>query len=172
MHRLKELLQCLRHDPNVLEECGQIIQDQLAKGTIEPVPLNQNPICQVYYLPHHGVVQTDKTTMKLRIVYDASSKSSGPSLNECLYRGLKFHQFILDLLVRFRSYTIALVTDMEGAFLMIAVDDRDRDVLRFVWVDNITKEGPNLCVYQFTWVVFGVSSSPFLLNTILKYHLE
>ena len=39
-------------------------------------------------------------------------------------------------------------------------------------MDDVTKEHPNLCVYQFTRVVFGVSSSPFLLNATLKYHLE
>ena len=55
---------------------------------------------------------------------------------------------------------------------MIEVDERDQDVLRFVWVDDVTKEDPNLYVYWFTRVVFGVSSSSFLLNATLKYHLE
>ena len=126
----------------------------------------------MHYLPHLGVVRTAKTTTKLHIVYDASSKTSSPFLNECLYRGPKFHQFILDLLVRFRSYAIPLVADVEGAFLMIAVDERNRDVLRFVWVNDVTKEDPGLCVYWFTRVVFGVSCSLFLLNATLKYHLQ
>jgi hypothetical protein len=39
--------------------------------------------------------------------------------------GPKFHQ----LLIRFRSYRVALVADVEKAFLMIAVDENDRDVL-------------------------------------------
>ena len=127
---------------------------------------------QVHYLPHHGVICTDKATTKLRVVYDASSKVSGPSLNECLYKGPKFHQLILDLLIRFRSYRVALMADVEKAFLMIAVDERDRDVLRFVWVDDVTKEEPELRMYRFTRVVFGVSSSPFLLNATVRYHLE
>ena len=53
---------------------------------------------QVHYLPHHGVVRQDKVTSKLRIVYDASVRSSGPSLNDCLYTGPKS---IFDILVRF-----------------------------------------------------------------------
>ena len=61
---------------------------------------------------------------------------------------------------------------MEKAFLMIAVDEKDRDVLRFIWVDDVTKEEPELRVYPFTRVMFGVSSSPFLLNATVKYHLE
>ena len=111
-------------------------------------------------------------TTKLRVVHDASSKTSGPSLNECLYKGPKFHQLILDLLIQFRCYKVALIADVEKTFLMIAVDEKDRDVLQFIWVDDVSKEEPELHVYRFTRVVFGVSSSPFLLNATVKYHLE
>ena len=39
-------------------------------------------------LSQSEVVHQDNTTTKLRIVYDASAKSDGPSLNDCLH---KFH---------------------------------------------------------------------------------
>ena len=55
---------------------------------------------------------------------------------------------------------------------MIVVDDRDRDVLCFLWVDDIAKSEPEIKAYRFTWVVFGVSSSPFLLNVTIRFHLE
>ena len=55
---------------------------------------------------------------------------------------------------------------------MITIDERDRDALRFIWVDDVSKEEPELREYRFTRVVFGVSSSPFLLNATVKYHLE
>ena len=87
-------------------------------------------------------------------------------------KGPKFHQLILDLLIRVQCYKIALIADLEKAFLIIAVDEKDRDVLRFIWIDDVNKEEPKLCVYGFTRVVFGVSSSPFLLNATVKYHLE
>ena len=61
------------------------------KGNIEHVALDVKTDNKVHYLPHHGVVREDKDTTKLRVVYDASSKSSGPSLNECLYKGPKFN---------------------------------------------------------------------------------
>ena len=149
-----------------------MIQEQLANGIIEPVFSNEKTTNQVHYLPHYGVVYSDKATTKLRVVYDASSKASGPSLNECLYKGLKFQQLILYLLIRFRSYKVALIADLEKAFRMIAVDEKDRYVLPFIWVDDMAKEEPELRVYWFTRVVFGVSSSPFLFNATVKYHLE
>ena len=168
--RLKGLLKRLRHEPEVLEQYNSTIQDQLERGIIEPAP--QETKGTIHYLPHHGVVRSDKMTTKLRVVYDASSKTSGPSLNECLYKGPKFQQLILDLLIRFRAYKVAVIADVEKAFLMIAVDERDRDVLRFLWVDDVTKDEPEIRAYRFTRVVFGVSSSPFLLNATVKYHLE
>lgn len=170
--RLEGLLRRLKHTPEILKQYDSTIQEQLTEGIIEPVSPEEKTTNQVHYLPHHCVLRTNKATTKLRVVYDASSKTSGPSLNECLYKGPKFHQLILDLLIRFRSYRVALIADVEKAFLMIAVDEKDRDVLRFVWVDDVTKEDPELRVYRFNRVVFGVSSSPFLLNATVKYNLE
>ena len=170
--RLQGLLRRLRQDPEILREYDSSIKEQLQKGIVEAVNMEEPCPNQVHYLPHHAVIRQDKTTTKLRIVYDASAKSDGPSLNECLHKGPSFNQLILDLLLRFRSYRVALTADIEKAFLMIAVNDRDRDVLRFIWIDDVSKKEPQLRVFRFARVVFGVSSSPFLLNATIKFHLE
>ncbi len=127
---------------------------------------------EVHYVPHHAVVREDKTTTKLRIVYDASARSNGPSLNDCLYTGPKFGQSILDIIIRFRTHQVALAADIEKAFLMISISERDRDALRFLWIDDIDKEHPETVVMRFARVVFGVSSSPFLLNATISHHLK
>ena len=54
---------------------------------------------------------------------------------------------------------------------MIAVAPEDRD-LRFLWVDDVNKQVPDIVAYRFTCVVFGVSSSPFLLNATIRHHME
>ena len=172
LKRMRGMLCRLRQNPAILERYDRTIKEQLEKGVIETVQIGGKDLERVHYLPHHAVVRSDKTTTKLCIVYDASAKSDGPSLNECLHKGSKFNQLILDLLLRFRSYPIALTADVEKAFLMIAVNDSDRDVLRFIWIDDITKYNPELQVFRFARVVFGVSSSPFLLNATIKFHLE
>ena len=171
-HRMKGLLHRLSQNSAVLKEYDRTIQDQLKNGIIEPVRLGEPCSNPVHYLPHHAVVRQDKTTTKLRIVYDASAKQKGPSLNECLHKGPSFNQLILDLLLRFRSYNVALTADVEKAFLMIAVAEHDRDVLRFLWVDDVFNKNPQLQAFRFARVVFGVSSSPFLLNATFKFHLE
>ena len=108
----------------------------------------------------------------MRVVYDASARAGGPSLNDCLYKGPKFNQRILDILLRFRSYRIAWCADIEKAFLMIGIAKMDRDALRFLWVKNIESLLPEILTLRFTRVVFGVSASPFLLNATLKHHIE
>ena len=133
--RLLSLLQRLRQCPGVLEPYDQIIREQVQLGIVQPVETDSDEITvkgRIHYLPHHAVVRHDKDTTKVRVVYDASAKSHGPSLNDCLHVGPKFNQRIFDILLRFRAQKIALVADIEKAFLMIAVNEEDRDVLRFL----------------------------------------
>ena len=80
---------------------------------------------KVHYLPHHAVIRQDKETTKLRVVYDASAKSDGPSVNNCLYTGPKFDQWIMDILLRFRTHRIALTVDIKKAFLVLSIAEKD-----------------------------------------------
>lgn len=108
---------------------------------------------------------------KVCVVYNKSAHSEGPSLNECLHTGPKFNQRILDILLRFRVHRVAFTADVEKAFLMVSIAKHDRDVLRFLWVDDVLAEHPNIIELRFTRVVFGVSPSPFLLNATIRHHL-
>ena len=121
---------------------------------------------KTHYLPHHGVV---RQTSKLRIVYDASARTSGPSLNDCLYTGPSLGQSIFDILLIHR---VALGGNVEKAFLMVSVEGKDRDSLRFLWKRDAEEETPEVIILRFTRVVFGVSSSPFLLNVTINHHME
>ena len=78
------------------------------------------------------------------------------------------------LLLRFRLPQIAVVGDIEKAFLSIGLQKVDRDVTRFLWLKDPTNTNleNNVEVYQFCRVPFGVISSPFLLSVTIKYHLQ
>ena len=171
--RLMSLLQRLQRNPEVLKEYDTVIKDQLNRGIVEIVDKKDvGEMGKVHYMPHHAVIRRDKQTTKLRIVYDASAKSSGPSLNDCLYTGLAMTQSIMDIIVRFQSHRIAFAGDIEKAFLMVSVAKVDRNVLRFLWFDDVWSEHPKVITLRFTRVVFGVSSSPFLLNATIRHHIE
>ena len=40
------------------------------------------------YIPCHPVIRDDKTTTKICIVFGASARENGPTLNDCLYKEL------------------------------------------------------------------------------------
>ena len=169
--RLTGLLRCLKQNPEILKEYNLIIRNQFDQGIVEVVKGDDMSSGTVHYLPHHAVICHDKDTTKVRVVHDTSAKSNGPSLNDCLHVGPKFNGRNNELLFRFRSYPKVLVADIEKVFLMISVNPDDRDVLRFPWVENPFDDG-RLINLRFTRVVFGVSSSPFVLNSTIRHHLD
>ena len=155
-----------------MKEYDSVIKEQLKNGIVEVVEKPADgEVGKTHYLPHHAVIRRDNTTTTLRVVYDASARSNGAALNDCLYTRPPLAENIFDILLRFRATKIALTGDVEEAFLMVGIAEEDRDVPRFLWVDDIEKN-PEIVVLRFTGVVFGVWSSPFLLNATLKNHIE
>ncbi|UYV65865.1 hypothetical protein LAZ67_3005759 [Cordylochernes scorpioides] len=124
-----------------------------------------------YFLPHRAVVKSGSNTTPVRPVFDASCKTRGGwSLNDCLAKGPNLLELIPDIMLRFRLNKIGVVADIEKAFLQISVAKEDRQFLRFLWWEDGKQE--NLRIYPHKRVVFGVTSSPFLLAATLKLHLE
>ena len=104
--RLTGLLHWLRCTPQLLQEYDAIVQDQLCSGIVELV--TSETTVRTHYLSHHVVLQTDKSTTKVRIMHDASA-------NDCLHKGPKFHQSIMNIFIRFRTHCITLCADLEKA---------------------------------------------------------
>ncbi|GFY48593.1 DUF1758 domain-containing protein [Trichonephila inaurata madagascariensis] len=116
------------------------------------------------------VIRIDKTTSRIRIVFDGSAHEDGQSsLNLSLYTGPNLHPNILELLLCFRKSSIAFTADVKSAFLQIELDLRDRDFTRFFWTDNLNNEP---YVLNFTRVLFGLRPSPYLLAATLKHHFK
>ena len=170
---LHHLVRKLQTDKDLLREYDELIRNQVALEIVEEVPANSNPATwKVHYIPHHPVIRRDKETTKVRIVYDASARKSGPSLNDCLHSGPSLIPKIMDILVRFRFHKVALVSDVEKAFHQVSIAPEDRDVLCFLWIDDVTSPAPRIVVYRFTRAVFGVNCSPFQLNASISHHIQ
>ena len=106
-------------------------------------------------------MREDKLTTKLRIVYNASARENRPALNDCLHTGPTLTPDILDILIRFRVQPIALVADIEKAFLMIAVKKDDRDVLRFLWMDDVNSAEPKIVEKRLLELFLKLLRAPF-----------
>lgn len=52
------------------------------------------------------------------------------------------------------------------------MDDDQRDLMRFLWIENLEEEEPKIIVFRFASVLFGMSSSPFCLNATLDFHVR
>ena len=124
---------------------------------------------KVHYLPHRAVLRDDKETTKLRVVFDGSAKEGGPSINESLYTGPCLLTCIYSTLIRFRMFKIGLISDIRQAFLNVGICNEHKDLLRFLWYHD---KNNMLIIYRFLRVVFGIASSPFLLNTTIIKHME
>ena len=122
---------------------------------------------QVHYLSRQPVLREDKKTTKIRAVFDASE---GPSLNDCYIPvRISSQRFFLRFLFNF----IAILADIKQTFLNIQILKERRDFLRFLWFKNVPpKSDVKLVVFRFLRVVFGATSSPFLLNVAIRHHLS
>lgn len=156
----------LRSTTRRLEQQGMfqayndVLKGWASEGIIEKVEGKVGAEHPVHYLPHHGVWKPQSRTTKLRPVFDASAANKGrASLNQCLNKGPNLIPLILPILQNFRMEQFGVTADIKQAFLMLELDEKDRDVMRFLWW-----EGDSIAVYRHCRVVFGVASSPFLLN--------
>eukprot|EP00794_Sanderia_malayensis_P018333 gene18333-biopygen12280 len=173
LQRLMSQVKKLQQNPQVYEPYDEIITQQNKEGIIEEVTELETE-SKVHYLPHRAVIRENVETTKNRVVSDDSckAKKSGVSLNDCLHVGPPLTPMIFDVLMRFRMNLIALVGDIEKAFLNIEIHEEDRGCLRFLWLRDIHVSNPEVVTYRFNRVVFGCNSSPFLLSCVLRNHIN
>lgn len=176
--RFEALTKRFRNDDVLYERYNDVIQDYLQQDICEEVqdmPTAEQASTVKYYMPHHPVIQDDKSTTKLRIVIDASSHEEGsPSLNDCLLIGPNLNPDLLHVLLKFRLHKVAFTADIAKAFLQIGLKERDKDVVRFLWTYDPSSQNSEseLRIMRMNRVVFGVASSPFLLAATIRTHLN
>ncbi|GFR20888.1 uncharacterized protein TNCT_647371 [Trichonephila clavata] len=136
--RFLELRSRFKNDSSLFEDYKLVVNNYLSENIIERIPVEEENLNHnTFYLPHRAVIRTDKTTSKLRIVFDTSSHAKGQlSLNDCSHTGLNFTPNLFPLLIKFRMNPIAFVADLKMAFLMIEIYESERDFARFFWVEN------------------------------------
>ena len=139
--RLKSLLKRLSQRPDLYQKYNEIIQKQIQQGILERVVAGIQEGPKRHYICHHGAETPEKLTTPLRIVNDASAKASkdGKSLNDVLYSGPNLIPDLAGILLRFRLGKIAVISDIEKAFLQLQLKVPDRDYARILWLKDPTK---------------------------------
>ncbi|XP_055633999.1 uncharacterized protein LOC129774309 [Toxorhynchites rutilus septentrionalis] len=133
---------------------------------IEASPDKPNSNLPTYYLPHHCIVKPESLTTKLRVVFDAScATDTGVSLNDVLMVGLVVQDDLIAIILRFRMFRYAIISDIEKMFRQIVVHPSDCQLQQILWRDSPTEP---LKTYQLTTVTYGMSSAPYLATRCLK----
>ena len=86
------------------------------------------------YLPHHAVIKTASETTKVRVVFDASAKTStGISLNEVLLIGSTIQNTIFEQVLRFRTHKYVITADIKKMYRQVLVHPDDRKFQKIFW---------------------------------------
>jgi len=169
--RVESTLNKLRKNPGDLVNYHKEIQQLIDSKFVEEANMDYEELHT--YLPHHPVYRVDKTTTKIRPVFDGAAKTKfGPSLNDVLEAGPNLNPDLLSVLMRFRKNKIAWIADIEKAFLNIALHPEDAEAIRFLWPKEPEIPGSPLIAYKWKRVPFGLSPSPFLLRVTINKHFK
>lgn len=144
------------------KEYTAAINDAIEKGHMKKIEVQP---ANAYFLPHHAVFK-ESTTTKLRTVFNASQKSSnGLSLNDTMAMGKIKQPKILELLIRWRQYRIAVVGDIEKMYKQIRIADDQQHLLLILWRNEVTGR---IEIYALTTVTFGVANAPCTAIRVLR----
>nr|XP_034840388.1 uncharacterized protein LOC117996438 [Maniola hyperantus] len=149
----------LEASPKLRSAYDDVIKNYLAKDYISAAPSydSQDPV-PIYVMPHTGILREDKST-RLRMVVDASCRtSSGQALNHLLHSGPNLQGDLFKIILNFRLHEIAMTADCREQFLQIIMREADRRYQCFLY--RFRPQDP-LVLYQFNRVCFGLTSSPY-----------
>ena len=155
-----------------LDRFQAVVQEYLTLGHARLVTSSElsAPASDSYYLPMHGVTKESSSTTKLRVVFDASAKtSSGHSLNDLLAIGPTLHPTLDRILIKFRTYRVAVSGDISKMYREVLLSPPDQQYHRFLWCPTPDHPIKDYCMER---VTFGVAASPYLAVRTLQQTAE
>ncbi|KAL0884187.1 hypothetical protein ABMA27_016192 [Loxostege sticticalis] len=175
VRRLKYLERKLATNEELKKRYTEVINEYLQLDHMKLIQETDNKQEEAVYLPHHAVVREDRSTTKVRVVFDASCKNrNGVSLNDTLMVGPTLQPDLRHLIMNWRRYPICIVADIVKMYRMVRVTDEDCDCYqRIVWRDDPEEE---IRDFKLLTVTFGTASAPYLavktLNQVAMDHKD
>ncbi|XP_062704109.1 uncharacterized protein LOC134286505 [Aedes albopictus] len=162
----------LARDADLKEQYHQFMTEYVKLGYMTKVEEFGEPRKRCY-LPHHPVIKKASTTTKLRVVFDASCKTStGISLNDSLLVGPIVQEDLRStlsnvycIMLRSRMKQIMLVADVEKMFRQIFILPEDRHLQCILWRFDLAD---TVDVYELNTVTYGTKPAPFLATRTLN----
>ena len=164
--RFKDTMKSLDKDKIKLRQYAETHEKEALHDFIEKVPISQlNDKNTKHFINHFPIWKQDSATSKCRRVFDASLHKRGKAcLNDKLLKGSQLTPHILQVMMRIRLLRFLLSTDISKAFLRMVLRESDRNFTMFFARENWLDPDSPICIWRFKSVIFGASSSPFMLN--------
>ncbi|XP_072375254.1 uncharacterized protein [Diabrotica undecimpunctata] len=155
-------------DKKLFFEYKNFIDTYISSGHAEYVPLsfvNENSD-KKYFIPHLCVINEQNKSSTLRVVMDASCKTStGKSLNDISLKGYQLQPDLFDILVRFRQYKFIFSCDIQKMFRQTWINKDQRFLQNILWRDDTHD---SIKCIQLNTVTYGTNSAPFLATRVLQ----
>ena len=166
--RTRHTLQRLELNKANLAACLESMARNIQAGYVEQVPIAEQmpPQGESWYMPIFPVQHPRKK--KVRLVFDASAKYHGVSLNQKLYSGPDFNNELRGILFRFREQAVAIISDVECMFNNFVVPAAHKDYMRFYWYKDNDPSQP-IIQWRMTTHCFGCTSSPAVANFCMRF---
>lgn len=153
----------------ILNQYQSFLREYAELGHMELVASKNLAVHPSFYLPHHGVCQQYGSSIKLRVVFNGSCKTSnGTSLNDILYSGEKLQNDLVEVLLWFRTFRYVFSTDIEKMYRQVVVDSADRGFQRILWKND----RGILQTFELITVTYGLNCAPFLALRTLNQLID
>jgi hypothetical protein len=151
-------------NPELKLEYSKFIQEYLQ---LKHMQLVKNlPDKNSIYLPHHAVLKESSTTTRLRVVFDASAKTTNNrSLNDNLMCGPTIQRDLFSIVVEFRKFQYALNADITKMYRQILIHPDDKYCQLILWRNNATEP---VNTYALTTLTYGTKPASFIATRCLK----
>ncbi|XP_070169436.1 uncharacterized protein [Polyergus mexicanus] len=161
-----KLEQRLRKNPDLAKPYHSFLNEYKFMGHMESVSDENPTLNQAVYIPHHPVLRESSSTTKLRVVFNASCKTSnGSTLNNHLMTGPKLQRDLSSIILRWRQFRYVYTADIEKMFRQIRVHRDDVDFLRIFWRSNINSP---IQSYRLLTVTYGTAPAPYLAMRVIN----
>lgn len=157
--RFLNLERKLSRDPELKRMYSEFIDEYEKLGHLERVEV-MNYDEPHYFIPHHCVLKPTSSTTKLRVVFDASCKTSnGLSLNDNLLAGPKIQEDLMIILLRFRLFKFVATADVKKMYRQFLIDPSHARYQLIYWRKN---ESSPLDVFRLLTVTYGTRPGAYL----------
>ncbi|GFX73988.1 uncharacterized protein TNCV_2954711 [Trichonephila clavipes] len=164
LKRLGSLWNRLARDENYLNLYREFLRDYERLGHMKEETNETEPEI-TYYATHHRIYRPEKSTTKLRVVFNCSSLTDNRiSLNDIQYNRGVIQEDLYAQMLRFRTYTYAFTADIKMMYRTILINPKQRNLQRIVWCES-EHESPK--IYELSNVTYGTVSAPYLAQRTL-----